>query len=53
VLEPKDHPQERERLADLASYSILDTLPESEYDNLTTITAQICGTPTFPHKSIR
>ncbi|WP_246474080.1 sensor histidine kinase [Arenibacter arenosicollis] len=27
------------------SYSILDTLPESDYDNLTTIAAEICGTP--------
>lgn len=27
------------------SYSILDTLPESDYDNLTAIAAEICGTP--------
>jgi len=29
----------------LDSYSILDTLPESDYDNLTAIAAEICGTP--------
>lgn len=36
---------EQERLKDLDSYSILDTLPEEDYDNLTTIAAEICGTP--------
>lgn len=33
------------RLKDLESYSILDTLPESDYDNLTTIASEICQTP--------
>jgi signal transduction histidine kinase len=32
-------------LEELNSYAILDTLPESDYDNLTTIAAEICGTP--------
>ncbi|MCK0192102.1 ATP-binding protein [Arenibacter sp. F20364] len=32
-------------MKELNSYSILDTLPESDYDNLTTIAAEICGTP--------
>ncbi|MEH0157467.1 GAF domain-containing sensor histidine kinase [Limibacter armeniacum] len=36
---------ETDRLAALFSYSILDTLPEPDYDNLTSIAAQICGTP--------
>ena len=29
----------------MKSYSILDTLPESDFDDLTTIAAEICGTP--------
>lgn len=36
---------ETERLKNLESYNILDTLPETDYDNITTIAAEICGTP--------
>lgn len=39
------HRNEEERIKLLESYSILDTLPEIDYDNLTAIAAQICGTP--------
>jgi signal transduction histidine kinase len=42
---PAPHIKEKERLAALESYSILDTLPELDYDNLTAIAAEICGTP--------
>ncbi|MBT8320431.1 MAG: GAF domain-containing protein [Eudoraea sp.] len=42
---PKDHIHEQERLKALASYAIMDTLPEEDYDNLTAIAAEICGTP--------
>jgi len=35
---------EQERLKELDSYSILDTLSEADYDNLTSIAAEICGT---------
>ncbi|MEN3325153.1 ATP-binding protein [Mariniflexile soesokkakense] len=41
---PKDYLHESERLKDLESYSILDTLSESDYDDLTAIAAEICGT---------
>ncbi|MGB5498695.1 MAG: histidine kinase, partial [Maribacter sp.] len=45
MIAPKDHINEIQRLAALDSYSILDTLPEEDYDNLTAIAAEICGTP--------
>lgn len=41
---PKEYVNEKERLKDLESYSILDTLSESDYDELTAIAAEICGT---------
>ena len=37
---------ERERLSALASYEILDTVPEQAYDDLTTLAASVCKTPT-------
>lgn len=37
--------REVERLKLLKSYSILDSLPEKEYDNLTKLAAEICKTP--------
>ena len=42
MIKPKEHEKERERLKELDSYSILDTLPESDYDDLTAIAAEIC-----------
>jgi len=36
---------EAERLKALREYSILDTLPEQALDDLTTLAAQLCGTP--------
>ncbi|QNF34676.1 GAF domain-containing protein [Adhaeribacter swui] len=35
---------EQERIQDLHSYSILDSFSEEDFDNLTTIASQICGT---------
>lgn len=37
--------QEATRLERLHEYEILDTLPEREFNDLTTLAAQICGTP--------
>lgn len=45
MIRPKDHINEQLRLKELESFSILDTLPDQDYDNLTSIAAQICGTP--------
>lgn len=36
---------ERERLAALRDYEILDTLPEAGYDDITQVAAQVCGAP--------
>lgn len=38
-------PNERERLAALHYYQVLDTAPESDFDDLTGLAAQICETP--------
>ena len=45
MIAPEKYKQEEERIKLLESYSILDTLPEIDYDNLTAIAAEICGTP--------
>ena len=42
---PQNHESEIERLKFLESFSILDSLPEEDYDNLTKLAAEICDTP--------
>jgi signal transduction histidine kinase len=42
---PEEPKNELERLKELESYSILDTLSEVDYDNLTEIASEICNTP--------
>lgn len=39
------HPLEPARLAALRAYDILDTPRESDFDDIVTLAAQICGTP--------
>jgi PAS domain S-box-containing protein len=38
-------PQEAQRLAALQAYAVLDTPPESSFDDLTELASQICQTP--------
>ncbi len=44
-MKPALPPDEAERLEVLRRYQILDTEPEREFDDLTFLAAQICGTP--------
>jgi PAS domain S-box-containing protein len=41
---PEIPKNENDRLAELNSYNILDTLPEAEYDDITQLAASICDT---------
>ena len=41
----KDTQRERQRLAALHEYQILDTLPEADYDRIVKVASQACDTP--------
>ncbi|WP_092848531.1 sensor histidine kinase [Algibacter pectinivorans] len=45
MIAPNDHENEVDRIENLKSYNILDTLPEKDYDDITRIAAEICGMP--------
>lgn len=42
---PQTPANEMQRIRALQSYSLLDTLPERDYDDLTSLAAEICNTP--------
>lgn len=44
MIKPKVHIKENERIKELESYNILDTLPEEDYDSIVSIAAEICNT---------
>ncbi|EDM44077.1 sensor histidine kinase/GAF domain hybrid protein [unidentified eubacterium SCB49] len=45
MISPKVPINEKERLDAVKSYKLVDTLPESEYDNITSLVSDICELP--------
>jgi len=45
LISPDFPPDERERLIAVRSYNLLDTLPEKDFDNITSLAANICDVP--------
>lgn len=45
MIAPDFPPDEKQRLAAVRSYHLLDTLPEKDFDNLTALAAMICDVP--------
>ena len=44
MIKPENPANEAQRLENLLSYEILDTLTEQEFDDITKMAADICGT---------
>ncbi|WP_410005089.1 hypothetical protein [Aequorivita nionensis] len=42
---PKFPDNEKERIAELKKYNLLDTLSENDFDNITALIAAICEVP--------
>ncbi|AFL82242.1 histidine kinase with GAF domain [Aequorivita sublithincola DSM 14238] len=45
MITPKFPVDEKQRIAAVRSYNLLDTLPEKDFDNITALTANICDVP--------
>jgi two-component system sensor kinase FixL len=45
MIKPLPHKNEHERLKLLKSFCVLDTEPDADFENITSIAAQICNTP--------
>lgn len=45
MIAPQTPANEEQRLEELRTLNILDTLPEKDYDDISKIASQICGTP--------
>ena len=45
MIKPQVPSNDVERVENLKSYSVLNTLPEKEYEDISYLAAQICGTP--------
>lgn len=45
MIKPPFPSDEKQRVAAVRSYHLLDTLPEKDFDNITALTASICDTP--------
>jgi hypothetical protein len=45
MIAPKPPHNEKSRLAAVKNYNLLDTVPEEEYDTITSLISEICELP--------